>query len=106
MENLQQMRRTNFTNTQLRISSDKQNAMEGVMESEAASMTVKVSLERGSGDNEIRRFLVAGDANYNKLKNKIGKIFPNCPERFNMTWIGELPLDKIVIDNSIESDII
>ena len=106
MENLQQMRRTNFTNTQLRISSDKQNAMEGVMESEAATMTVKVSLERGSGDNEIRRFLVAGDANYNKLKNKIGKIFPNCPERFNMTWIGKLPLDKIVIDNSIESDII
>ena len=66
-----------------------QNAMEGVTESEAASMTVKVSLERGSGDNEIRRFLVAGDANYNKLKNKIAKMFPNCPAEFKVLWTGK-----------------
>ena len=74
---------------QKRHTEDALTEMESVMETENARMTVKVRLERGSDDTEIRRFQVAADANYNNMKSKITEMFPNCPAQFYVSWTGK-----------------
>ena len=75
-------------NLQQKNTADTQKIMAGVKKSKAA-MTMKVSLERGRGDIEIRRFQVAGDTKYNKLKSKIAEMFPNCTAEFDLLWTGK-----------------